>query len=103
MRIEIKPSARRHLIMDAEIRTLVNYPALRFVLTPRRPKAIPVLFIGPPAANQPWIEVIADLVVLGHATVFHAMMLRPELIASLELDQFVNPEYAAQRALTENP
>jgi hypothetical protein len=98
MRIEIKPSALDHQITDPEIRTLVNHPALRISLTPRIPSAVPVLFIGPPAINEPWIEVIADFRRRTVAEVFHAMMLRPTLVASLGLDDLITPEYAQQRA-----
>jgi hypothetical protein len=54
--------------------------------------------MGPPADNQPWIEVIGDLVDADVIEVFHAMMLRPSLITSLGLDGLVDPEYAPQQA-----
>ena len=97
MRIEIRPSALEHLITKAEIRAVVSFPALRVSLTPRRPGTAPVLYTGPPADNEPWIEVIADLVAAGVMEVFHAMMLRPSLVASLGLDILIDPEYAPQR------
>jgi hypothetical protein len=98
MRIEIGPSALEHLITEPEIRAVVSYPALRLNIAPRRPGAVPVLFMGPAADNQPWIEVIADLIDADTSEVFHAMMLRPSLIASLGLDSLIDPEYAPQRA-----
>jgi hypothetical protein len=98
VRIEIKPSALAHLITKAEIRAVIDYPALRLPIAPRRTGAKPVLFIGPAADNEPWIEVIADLADADVAEVFHAMMLRPNLIESLGLAPFVHPEYAPQRA-----
>jgi hypothetical protein len=51
----------------------------------------PVLFIGPAADNQPWIEVIADLIDPNVAEVFDAMMLRSGLITRLGLDALVDP------------
>ena len=96
--IAIRPSARAHLVADDEIRTVIAYPALRVGLVGRRVGTAPVLFIGPAADNQPWIEVIADLFDPSVAEVFHAMMLRPELIARLGLDSMVDPDYGSQRA-----
>ena len=60
--IAIRPSARAHLIADDEIRAVIAYPALCVGLAARRVNTAPVLFIGPAADNQPWIEVIADLI-----------------------------------------
>lgn len=77
---------------------MVSYPALRFSLAPRRAESVPVLFTGPAAPNQPFIEVIADLADSTQADVFHAMMLRRNLVEALGLDQFINPEYGPQRA-----
>ncbi len=57
-----------------------------------------MLFIGPATENQPWLEVIADLIDLSVAEVFHAMMLRSGLIARLGLDSLVDPDYGPQRA-----
>jgi len=51
-----------------------------------------VLFIGPAANNQPWIEVIADLIDPNVAAVFHAMMLHSGLITRLGLDSLVDPD-----------
>ena len=98
MRIEIRPSALDHLITEDEIRTVVSFPVLRAIIAARREGAMPVLFIGPVADNQPWIEVIADLADAAVAEVFHAMMLRPSLVASLGLDELIEPDYGPQRA-----
>jgi hypothetical protein len=96
--IAIRPSARAHLITDEEMRAVIAYPALRVGLAPRRANTTPVLFLGPAVANQPWLEVIADLIDPNIAEVFHAMMLRSGLITSLGLDPLVDPEYGPQRA-----
>lgn len=96
MEITLRPSARAHLT-DEEIRTVLAYPALRVGLAARRANTAPVLFIGPAADNQPWIEVIADLIDPSVAEVFHAMMLRPNVIARLGLDSLVDPDYSPQR------
>ena len=98
MRIEIRPSALDHLITEDEIRAVVSFPVLRAIIAARREGAMPVLFIGPVADNQPWIEVIADLADAAVAEVFHAMMLRPSLVRSLGLDEFIEPDYGPQRA-----
>jgi hypothetical protein len=99
VRIEINPSAKRHGISDAEIRTVISYPELRFSLVARIDiDAAPVLHIGRAADNQPHIEVIADLIDPGVAVVFHAMMLRPKLVNALGLDLFITPDYRPQRA-----
>lgn len=97
--IVIRSSARAHLITDEEAKTVIAYPVLRVGLAPRRANTAPVLFIGPAADNQPWIEVIADLTDPPNvAEVFHAMMLRSSLIARLGLDALVDPDYGPQRA-----
>jgi hypothetical protein len=96
--IAVRPSARAHLITDDESRTLIAYPALRVRLAARRENSTPVLFIGPTADNQPWIEVIADLIDPNVVEVFHAMMLRPNLLAHLGLDSLADPDYGPQRA-----
>ncbi|UUO03612.1 hypothetical protein M4D79_11970 [Mycolicibacterium novocastrense] len=98
MEIVIRPSARAHLITDEEARAVIAYPALRVGLAPRRPNTAPVLFIGPAANNQPWIEVIADLIDPDIAEVFHAMVLRSGLTTRLGLDSLVDPDYGPQRA-----
>ena len=96
--IVIRSSARTHHITDEEARAVIAYPALRVALTPRRPDTAPVLFIGPAADNQPWIEVIADLIDPNVAEVFHAMMLRSGLMTRLGLDALADPDYGPQRA-----
>ena len=98
MEIAIRPSAHAHLIADEEIRAVIAYPALRVGLAPRRANTAPVLFIGPAADNQPWLEVIADLIDPNVAEIFHAMMLRSDLITRLGLDSMVDPDYGPQRA-----
>ena len=71
---------------------------LAITITARKPGTRPVLYIGPTAINQPWIEVIADLADSTAAVVFHAMMLRPSTVAALgPLADLINPEYARQR------
>jgi hypothetical protein len=97
VRIAIRPSALEHLITKAEILAVVGFPALRVSLAARRLGTAPVLFTGPPTDNEPWIEVIADLVDADVMEVFHAMMLRPSLVASLGLDILIDPDYAPQR------
>lgn len=97
MRIKTTPSAAGHGITDAEIRAVISFPALRLGLVARHPNALPVLFIGPAAENQPWMEVIADLADPDVAVAFHAMMLRTALVASLGIEELIAPEYAAQR------
>jgi hypothetical protein len=96
--IAVRPSACVHLITDEEIRAVIAYPTLRVGLAPRRVDTAPVLFIGPAADNQPWLEVIADLIDPSFVEVFHAMMLRPNLVARLGLDSLVDPDYGPQRA-----
>ena len=98
MRIEIKPSARAHQITGDEIRAVIANPALRLPIAARRAGALLVIYIGPAATNQPWIEVIADHIDPAVAEVFHAMMLRPVTIQSLRLDELVDPDYGPQRA-----
>lgn len=98
MRFEILPSATKHSITDAEIRTAIAYPVLRITLKPRRYDiaTLPVLHIGR-IDNQPHIEVIADLYDPDVAIVFHAMMLRPALVDSLGLAVYFTPEFGPQR------
>lgn len=98
MGITINQSARGHLITDAEIHAVLGFPVLRVVLAPRRAGALPVLFLGPAAENQPWIEVIADFAGYPEVEVFHAMMLRPSVVAALGLNELIDPDYAPQRA-----
>lgn len=97
MRIRIISSAYRHGITDTEIRTVVEYPAVRVALTARRPGTNPVLFIGAPADNEPDLEIIADVLDPAEIIVFHAMMLRRSIVASLGLSEFIEPNYSSQR------
>lgn len=97
MRIEINPSALAHGITADEIRSVINQ-GTAFSLNPRRVGSVPFLYVGPAAANEPWIELIADHAVVGVREVFHAMMLRPSIIAALgHVGQALNPEYGTQR------
>lgn len=97
VRIDINPSALRHDITITEIHTVINHPEIRYSLSPRIPNAVPVLFIGRGADNEPHIEVIADILDTDHTEAFHAMMLRPSLVAALGLDRFITPDCAPQR------
>ena len=72
MQIDTNPSVLRHWITNTEIRTVINHPEIR-------------------------IEVIADILDTDHVEAFHAMMLRPSLVAELALNRFITPEYAPQR------
>lgn len=74
-----KPSAYRHGVTDAEIRTVISYPDLRV------------------AENEPDLEVIADLADPAVAVVFPAMRLRPALVAALGLTDYIEPNYGPQR------
>lgn len=102
MRIEILSSAKAHGITEAEIRAVLNRADLLISVESRRPEleSAPVLHIGRPADNEPHIEVIADLYIPTHTIVFHAMMLRPELVVANGLDILFTPEYAKQRRYT---
>ncbi|AXH45801.1 BrnT-like toxin [Gordonia phage GEazy] len=98
MRIEIKANAQEHGIEGSEIRTVVSYPALEIPIAARRPGAELVLYIGPASDNEPYIEVIADLADAGMAIVFHAMMLRRQLVANLGLTDLLPTNiYGPQR------
>ncbi|AKK27334.1 hypothetical protein [Mycobacterium sp. EPa45] len=97
MRIDIEPSARDHLITDAEIRAVITYPELRLGLVARRPNADLTLYVGRADDNQPHIEVIADRIAPEHLVAFHAMMLRRKLVAQLRLDAYLTPDFAPQR------
>lgn len=98
VRIEITPSARQHGIADDEIRAVVEYPALRVVLTARRVGTRPVLHIGPAVERGPFIEVIVDIVDPVIAVAFHAMMLRKSLVTNLGIEHLVVPSYGTQRS-----
>ncbi|SKV05507.1 Uncharacterised protein [Mycobacteroides abscessus subsp. bolletii] len=99
MRIEILPSALKHGITEAEIRTVIAYPDLRVTLASRTIDfdSAPVLHIGRPDSNEPHLEVIADLIDPTNAIAFHAMMLRQKLVESLDLTLLFTPEYGPQR------
>lgn len=97
MRITTKPSAYRHGVTDAEIRTVISYPGLRVAVAPRIPGSVPVLHVGAGAENEPDLEVIADMVDPAVAVVFHAMRLRPALVAALGLTDYIEPNYGPQR------
>lgn len=97
VRITVLSSALAHGITDDEIRAVMSFYVARIALTPRMVGAQPFLYIAPAAADEPWIEVIADLLDPEVAVVFHAMMLRPALVANLELDQLITPIYSRQR------
>ena len=97
MQIKVIPSARAHGITDDEIRAVVSFYVVRVSLTPRVVGAQPFLYIAPAADDEPWIEVIADLNNPAVAVVFHAMMLRPTVVANLDLDKLIDPTYANQR------
>lgn len=102
MRIDILPPAAWHGITATEIRAVIAYPAVRIILTPRRTDiaTAPVLHVGRPASNEPHLEVIADLIDPTVVTVFHAMMLRPVVVAEHNLEAYLTPDYAAQRRYT---
>lgn len=68
---------------------MVSYPTLRMQLTPRLPEAVPYLFIGNFDTEEPLIEVIADLADPDEWVVFHAMMLRPQMISQLRLEELL--------------
>lgn len=90
VRITITESARRHNITDDEIRAVVSYPLLRLHLIPRREGADPYLFIGKFDEDEPLIEVIADLFDdPSDWVVFHAMMLRPQIVKNLQLEALI--------------
>ena len=97
VRIEIVPSARRHRITDAEIRSTIVYPQLRLAIAARRAGTQPYFYTAPTADNRPWIEVIADLIDPTVAVAFHAMMLRPSVVTSLGIAHLIAPEYGRQR------
>ena len=98
MRIEIRGSATEHGITPDEIRAVLTFPALRLTLAPRQPNSTPMLYIGPVAHNEPWIEVIADLAIPEVAEVFHAMMLRRSTFAAARrFAPYLKPTFARQR------
>lgn len=102
VRIVIHPAARRHGITDAEIRAVIEFPITRVILDARKAGTAPVLFIGAPGVNEPDLEVIADLVNPIEAIVFHAMVLRPKLVADVGMEHIINPNYGPQRSMKED-
>ena len=80
-----------------EILAVLEYPNLRIPLIGRRPGDVLWLFVGRAGANEPHIEVIADVRDPDHTVVFHAMFLRRELVRRLALDRWISPDFAAQR------
>lgn len=100
MRIEIKASAKRHLITGDEIRAVLSNYEVRISVEPRDPsiEADDYFYAGRAAANEPHIEVVADHVDPAVVVVFHAMMLRPSQVRELGLERFITPEYGPQRA-----
>lgn len=73
-KIVIYRSARRHFILDQEIRGVVSYPLVRYHSASRlMGHTQVVVFIGGSAVG-PWIEVVGEERA-GELHVFHAMML----------------------------
>ncbi|UVT31528.1 BrnT-like toxin [Mycobacterium phage Mask] len=105
MRIEILPPATWHSITATEIRAVLSYPAARVILEPRRTDIATalVLHVGRPADNEPHLEVIADLIDPTVAIVFHAMMLRPAVVAEHNLERYITPDYAPPAPLHRPP
>ncbi|MBF6097312.1 hypothetical protein IU510_04365 [Nocardia cyriacigeorgica] len=97
MRITILECARKHGITEQEIRAVVSYPLLRVHITPRLPGAVPHLFIGNFDEDEPLLEIIADLADSAEWIVFHAMMLRPQTISQLHLEEFLGDGDLAQQ------
>lgn len=99
MRVLIRATALHHGITPDEIRAVIEFPALRIRLAARREGERLKLFVGPPTARQPWIEVIGDFTDEA-LVVFHGMMLRPTVLRSHESDHLVIAEYGPQRKET---
>lgn len=100
VRIEINPSALAHGITPNEIRAVINNYELRFSIPTRLANvdANNYLYIGRPADNEPWIELIADHADADVRVIFHAMMLRPSTIAALDhVGTALTPQYSRQR------
>ncbi|TXH10982.1 MAG: hypothetical protein E6R04_03255 [Spirochaetes bacterium] len=77
MRIEF--TGRRwfvHNITEEEIRSVLEFPLVRWRLTARIAGSDPFMFVGRYDDNEPPIEVGAEPVTSEHWVVFHAMMLR---------------------------
>ncbi len=96
MTTRILASARQHGIEDWEIRAVIGFYGARLPVAAIKPGALLWLYIGPPADNEPWIEVIADHSNEPDIVVFHAMMLRPSTVSSNNIEG-VDPTYARQR------
>ncbi|MGQ4601375.1 hypothetical protein [Nocardia sp. R6R-6] len=90
MRITILKCAKRHGVMEDEIRAALSYPVLRMRIAPRQDGTDPYLFIGSYDENEPLLEVIADLVESDEWVAFHAMMLRASTIQNLGLELVVD-------------
>ena len=87
-----------HGITPDEVRAVVTFPTLRLTLAPRRPNSAPMLYVGPAAPNEPWIEVIADMAIPEVAEVFHAMMLRRSTFsAARRFAPDLKPTFTRQR------
>lgn len=83
-RIIIYRSARRHFILDEEIRGVVGYPLVRYHSASRRVGHTQVtVFIGG-SVGGPWIEVVGEERG-GELHVFHAMMLTRRLALEAEV------------------
>lgn len=95
MRITITPSALDHSITPVEIRTVVEYPEHRVPLVARRPSARLVLAIGAYDANEPYIEVIYDVISRDEFEVFHGMMLRRSTIKAAKIGYLLDPHRIA--------
>lgn len=88
MRIEIKPSASRHGIVDTEIRAVIEHPALCTRIEART-AGNTVLYVGRVRDNEPLIEVIAEH--FADAIVaFHAMYLTHGTIALAGIGDYIN-------------
>jgi hypothetical protein len=76
VRIECLPHAWQHSITGDEIRAVVMYPLLRYVITTAYPDAETYMFVGR-IEREPWIEVGAEDEDGENWAVFHAMLLTP--------------------------
>lgn len=75
VKVVIYGSARRHGVADAEIRTVVAHPIVRYGVVPRaEPEAKLIRLVGD-TNGGPLIEVVADQVEPDELHVFHAMLL----------------------------
>jgi hypothetical protein len=84
VRFEFMPHAWQHSIESHEIRTVIEYPLLRYAITTRRfPDANTYMFVGSAADVGPWIEVAAEDEDGQTWVVFHAMMLTTKTAAAV--------------------